>query len=230
MKPDLKRRLREHLSRLFSESRAGRIFVSDVGLDPGRIDFSGSASIVWFNILEEADKSGRLVDLVEAAVQQYPKNRELLELRDELSQPLDPPDVSVPVSAASTGRTVDFLCTYDVADQAEAERIAGEFALPPSKLTPPDAEVEVRVENQDAALGWTGRLPSSMTVSDVIRRVLHEACLQVPRDCRTWLVLYEDVGEHTPKLFATLDELVTGRNCRPPLVFNLRWQSRVYRN
>lgn len=74
------RELRGVLASLYTDGRDAVRLAGDAGIDRGRIDFSGPMQIVWFNVLEEATKSGRLGALVSAARVEYPQNPALARL------------------------------------------------------------------------------------------------------------------------------------------------------
>jgi V8-like Glu-specific endopeptidase len=75
---------RETLARKYPTIEEARAFVSDVGLDPIRIDFRNRADITWFNILEEARKQGGgwVRVMLDHAIRQFPDDEALRRLRD----------------------------------------------------------------------------------------------------------------------------------------------------
>ncbi len=74
------RELRAVLASLYSDARDAIRLAHDAGIARGRIDFTGSMQAVWFDVLEEAAKSGRLGELVAAARVEYPQHPALARL------------------------------------------------------------------------------------------------------------------------------------------------------
>lgn len=60
-----RRRLRQELTTLLVHPDSGRMYAEAAGLDPTRIDLSGSAEIVAYHIVSEADKCCTLAELQE---------------------------------------------------------------------------------------------------------------------------------------------------------------------
>lgn len=79
-----KRTLREALARKYPTIEESRQFVSDVKLDPIRIEFKGRADLTWFSILEEAGKQGErwVRAVLEHAIEQHPGDEALRRLLD----------------------------------------------------------------------------------------------------------------------------------------------------
>jgi hypothetical protein len=74
--------LRDVLAELYGEKEDIRRVVCDAGLDPSSISFNSKPNNLWHAILEEAEKNNLVPGLLEVAVHNYPKNRELLEARE----------------------------------------------------------------------------------------------------------------------------------------------------
>ena len=72
------RSLRNALSNLYSDPDDALRIGTDADLDIRRIDYSGSAYEFWQATLAEAEKSGRLLDLINVAVGEYPEHSDLL--------------------------------------------------------------------------------------------------------------------------------------------------------
>src|SRR6185503_1002624 len=79
-----KRILREALARKYPTIEEARQFVSDVKLDPSRVEFNGRADLTWFFILEEAGKQGErsIRAVLELALEQHPGDEVLRRLLD----------------------------------------------------------------------------------------------------------------------------------------------------
>lgn len=74
------RRAREVLTRHYPEQNRIRMLMFDVGLTTERVDMSGPAVLVWFNVLEEAQRHGRVEALIARAAEDYPASTELRDL------------------------------------------------------------------------------------------------------------------------------------------------------
>jgi len=79
-----RRTLKEALARKYPTIEEARQFVSEVRLDPIRIEFKGRADLTWFSILEEADKQGEpwVHAVLEHAIAQHPGDEVLRRLLD----------------------------------------------------------------------------------------------------------------------------------------------------
>lgn len=85
------RELRAVLAGLYSTPQDAMRLASDAGVTRARVDFAGPMQTVWFNLLEEATKSGRTVALIRAARGDYPQNPALERLeRFSATQPQVP--------------------------------------------------------------------------------------------------------------------------------------------
>jgi nucleoside phosphorylase len=69
--PQALRHLREILQDLYTTEQSSRRVVDDAGIPSALISFSASASDNWHNILDEAHKRGKILDLVEIALREY---------------------------------------------------------------------------------------------------------------------------------------------------------------
>ncbi len=65
------------LAELYESTADGHRVASDAGLRTIAIDFSGKATIIWGNILDEAEKQGMVQDVLRIARQEYPRNPHL---------------------------------------------------------------------------------------------------------------------------------------------------------
>jgi V8-like Glu-specific endopeptidase len=79
-----KRTIREVLARKYPTTEEARQFVSDVKLDPIRIEFKGRADLTWFSILDEAVKQGEpwVRAVILHAIEQFPGDEALQRLLD----------------------------------------------------------------------------------------------------------------------------------------------------
>jgi V8-like Glu-specific endopeptidase len=115
--------LREALTGLYWEVKAIQVVARDTGLNMGRIGWNESAQISWQNVLDEANKQGRVKDLARRVLQDYPNEEQVkLAVAGELTAI---PTPSLPagelarlksggtlekiIGAASTFRPVAFL-------------------------------------------------------------------------------------------------------------------------
>lgn len=64
--------VRNVLADLYPTESLARVVVRDVGLDPGRVDFHGSAQTFWFCVIEHAEAVGATAALCEYAAKAYP--------------------------------------------------------------------------------------------------------------------------------------------------------------
>lgn len=62
------------LAELYPDPLDVRRLAADADLPVGRIDFTGPALQVWFATLEEGQKQGRLTDMLDIAMSEYPGN------------------------------------------------------------------------------------------------------------------------------------------------------------
>jgi len=74
------RELRATLVGLYGDPRDAMRLAADAGISRSRVDFSGPAQPVWFSLLEEAERSGRVGALLHAARQDYPQDATLARL------------------------------------------------------------------------------------------------------------------------------------------------------
>ena len=68
------RAVREALASLYPHVSTARMVATDAGLNVSLIDTSGSGASVWFNIVAEAAKVGKVGDLVAHARREYPNS------------------------------------------------------------------------------------------------------------------------------------------------------------
>lgn len=124
------RELRTVLSELYSSSANAQRLADDAELNRSRIDFGGSAQTVWFNVLEEARKSGKLGDLIALALVDYPNHADLR----RLSRSLAP--AAKQGSAASAGG-INSSVAYDALTgllTAQFEEVLFRLAVPTRHL------------------------------------------------------------------------------------------------
>lgn len=99
---ELHRRIRSLLAYLYSDETSAKRIASDAGIDPRRIDFSGKANDIWQSIVAEAEKSGKLQDLLSIAHAEYADNIQLDKLEAfylawlKGQQPADKPPFGYP--------------------------------------------------------------------------------------------------------------------------------------
>lgn len=83
----LARELRNVLASLYPSGIDATRVASDAGISRARVEFGGSAQTVWFNLIDEARKSGSLHALVRVCLGEYPRNPNLLRLSSALPTP-----------------------------------------------------------------------------------------------------------------------------------------------
>ncbi|MCP9234379.1 trypsin-like peptidase domain-containing protein [Lewinella sp. JB7] len=76
--------LRGILTELYPERDDGRMVVDVTGIPASAIAFSDKARQNWHNILREANKRGKVRDIVQLAIQEYPEREELPRLFTEV--------------------------------------------------------------------------------------------------------------------------------------------------
>lgn len=144
------RELREALASLYNDPRDAIRLAADAGISRARVDFSGPMQVVWFNLLEEAAKSGLIDALIASARSEYPQNPTLARLAQRSASAPSP-------SAAWTSSTVyDALLTLL---PAQFEETLFRLSVPPHFMpgaTAPLAEravALVRIFEQQGRLG-----------------------------------------------------------------------------
>jgi hypothetical protein len=96
--------LRDLLAELYSDDVSARPVVTDVGLKPTLIRFSGSAVGMWQAILEEAAKQDRVLEIIARARKDYPQQSKLdtlaqtiqAESKEQASDKTPPPATVTP--------------------------------------------------------------------------------------------------------------------------------------
>lgn len=174
---DVLRRAREVLAHLYPSGSDVKRVIYDAGLDPRRIDLSGSSSVVWFNVLVEAEKTDTIGPLLALALQDYPSQRELQELASMVgvarSAPASPregyrPRLFLSFHGADRGR-VDAVRAR--LDEAGFEPVTVEESLTLGE----DFKVGVlrAVEGSDAAMVFISATSSaSATLAEDLRTIL----------------------------------------------------------
>lgn len=139
----LRRKLRGALSGLIQDIKIARLMASDAGLPLHVIDFQGAAETVWSGIIDEAERQGRLSDLLELARERCPGSATLSELIRQVlapatspgSAPTAPPAPGGPsasghaVRAPSTPAPVKVFYSYARADEKLREALETHLAL-----------------------------------------------------------------------------------------------------
>ncbi len=74
------RELREILVDLVDEPEEIRIFVCDIGLEDERINFRNKVLRIWFEVIREAHRRGKLRPLVELVHAEFDKEDERLKV------------------------------------------------------------------------------------------------------------------------------------------------------
>lgn len=146
----ISRELRAVLASLYDDPRDAIRLATDAGISRARVDFSGPAQIVWFNLLEEASRSSRVTALIEAARSEYPQHPALARLA-QLSQ-------SAPQAATGWSATTIYDSLVRLLP-AQFEEIAFRLAIPshflPGTTAPLSdrANALVRICTQQGRLG-----------------------------------------------------------------------------
>jgi len=158
--------LREALTRLFTDSTKIRMVAADAGLPVGRLPPDGAPDGRWFSIVEEAEKLGALAGLIERALRDYPRDAELLALRDGL--PVDEAVLVVSAIDRYVGRSraveeLDWVNLYE-GDSAFTRRRLRDPSLWNTRLRGELDDVEkalrrrgatrVRVEGHMRLMSW----------------------------------------------------------------------------
>ncbi len=116
MDPDLNRRLRVALARLYDKSSAARIVARDVGLDHTRINFDRAAQDCWQEVIDEAVKHNLVVSLVVRARSDYQADSALQAIHSELDR-----SVSAATSKVLPARTVSLAERHALLIQLQRE-------------------------------------------------------------------------------------------------------------
>lgn len=77
---DRRKALREVLAELYPTTGSVRTIASGAGIRTGNVGFEGPIRDVWFNVIDEAGKHGRIDALYALAREEYPRNRALIAL------------------------------------------------------------------------------------------------------------------------------------------------------
>jgi hypothetical protein len=77
-------RLRDILAHTFPKTTDARLLAQDAGIDLSWVDESGSAQVYWGRLIEEAERGGRTLSLLDRAITRAPVVAELKSLRDQL--------------------------------------------------------------------------------------------------------------------------------------------------
>ncbi len=80
---DLLSRMREALADLYDDPRSARRVVDDAGLDAARIERADRVVNFWHSILREAERQGKMDELLALAIKEYPARTDLAALREE---------------------------------------------------------------------------------------------------------------------------------------------------
>ncbi len=136
-------------------SRDAERLADNAGLHRGRIDLSGSAQAVWFDVLDEARKSGRISAVLEAAREEYPTHPDLL----RLSRAVMP--AATQVAAAPAG-VANSYALYDALARlltAQFEEVLFRLSVPTHYLPSPTSSQSERAMALVRLLDGEKRLP-----------------------------------------------------------------------
>lgn len=78
---ELFREIREELSKLYWQRGDQTRVVADAGLDLSEIEFNASAANVWRDILDVAERKGRVLEVLDIAIAEAPARSSLVALR-----------------------------------------------------------------------------------------------------------------------------------------------------
>jgi hypothetical protein len=95
-KAEARRALKSVLAGLYPAREDAVRVVTDAGLAPTQIAFSAKAINSWHNILDEAEKQGRVGALVGIALQEYPSRSALREAYEDYMAALDEQETAPP--------------------------------------------------------------------------------------------------------------------------------------
>jgi hypothetical protein len=73
------------LAELYPTRESSYRVVEEAGLDRTRIRFNDAAVLNWFNILQYAKHQGQVLDILDFALQEYPRNELLRRARGDSS-------------------------------------------------------------------------------------------------------------------------------------------------
>jgi len=118
-----RRRLRESLAKLDPKARLADTLCEDANIEPSRIDFNGTAENVWFSVISEANKAGRLRELAALAAERWSNDATLQQLA-----------VGVALSPHPTVRGVIEAPAYVVGAGVVAEMMAERASDPLEKV------------------------------------------------------------------------------------------------
>lgn len=143
------REVREVLEGLYDNLDAARRLATEAGISVNRVDFSGSMQVVWFNLLQEAEKSGQIGALVAEAHADRPEHPALARLAQRFA----------PSSTAASWTTSTVYDALSTLLPAQFEELVFRLAVPshfmPGATAPlaDRAVALVRIFEQQGRLG-----------------------------------------------------------------------------
>ena len=84
--PPIIRELHQLLAKLFLDAGDADTLMAEAGIERSRINADASPLSRWYAIVSEASKDGKVSDLLNAALNRYPKNTELLAIQKEVAR------------------------------------------------------------------------------------------------------------------------------------------------
>jgi hypothetical protein len=83
---DLRRRTREALAAIFPGRNRAELLAVDAGLPESALDLDGSPAVFWQSIIAEAERQGKVLALLDLAIDRAPARTDLVALRQEWLQ------------------------------------------------------------------------------------------------------------------------------------------------
>ncbi|MEZ4736974.1 MAG: effector-associated domain EAD1-containing protein [Caldilineaceae bacterium] len=143
MDPKTRIKLRKLLAELYDDSRKIRKVLTDAGLYTGRLDLSGGAETIWHDVLIEAEKVDKVVQLVETVCAEFPEKRTTLdEILGKLSR--------IPPVPSSPAQAVHKPAATPISQPTVATTPPD--ALPPAHIIPIDLPRTLRLTDIDKQL------------------------------------------------------------------------------
>lgn len=81
--PAYLKRLRTILANLYLSEADARVVVADIGLPPAEITFKEKSMVIWFSIISEAERRGKIPDLIERCLEDNGENADFMGVYDE---------------------------------------------------------------------------------------------------------------------------------------------------
>lgn len=134
-------RLKDILIKLYTEESSYRVVARESGIPEDSIRFTGRARDDWSEILKEADKHQKTLDIISQAKRDYQENTELKQIADEyIQQTIAPQRDSRPTSKTLPPDTVTVYNNYLEISQVKKEITPWVTVLANTDNTPANQE------------------------------------------------------------------------------------------